>query len=108
MLVDATFHRRDARDLFLRELGADADRVLFIECTAPEEVLIARARARESDPDRISDAGPEIVRRQLQERQPLVEITPAGRAALETVGGPEEALGRVGKAADESVFGARG
>jgi uncharacterized protein len=76
VIVDATFRRRADRDAFRRGLG-DGMPVLFVECRAPATVLESRARARDTDPDRISDAGLQIVRRQLASTEPLDEVPPA-------------------------------
>jgi aminoglycoside phosphotransferase family enzyme/predicted kinase len=76
VIVDATFHRRRLRDVFREELGGAADRAVFVECRAPEAVLARRVRARARQPDRTSDATPEILRRQLAELDPFDEIPP--------------------------------
>ena len=104
VIVDATFHRRDARARFLAGLGGDGSRVLFVECRAPSDVLISRAREREADPDRISDAGPGIVRRQLAEAEPLAELAAASRTVVDTTCDQERLLARVGMAADLRSF----
>jgi uncharacterized protein len=71
-LVDATFRRRRERDTFAAALG-DAE-VVFVECRAPARVVDHRARRREADPDRISDATAEIAIRQREEWEPLNEV----------------------------------
>ena len=78
-LVDATCRRREDRDA----LRAEAD-TLFVECHAPEEVLLARVRARAGDPDRVSDADEAVLRRQLERAEPLAELPPERRLALDT------------------------
>jgi predicted kinase len=69
VIVDATFRRRADRDAFRAELGVSAN-VLFAECRAPSAVLLARAR----DAHTVSDAGPDVVRRQLLDAEPLDEV----------------------------------
>ncbi len=83
-LVDATFHLRSERDAFRAGLGQTAAPVLFVQCRVPTELLVARAKAREGDPNRISDAGPEIVGRQLAELEPLEEVPDASRFEIAT------------------------
>jgi uncharacterized protein len=105
VIVDATFHRREARTTFLRELDAGDANFLFVECHAPSEVLAARAGARESDPSRVSDAGPEIVRRQLDEWEALSELPSGSRTILETTHDADDTLAAVAIGADRAVFG---
>jgi uncharacterized protein len=76
VIVDATFHRRRLRDVFREQLGAAADRAVFVECRAPDVVLERRVRARARQPDRTSDATPEILRRQLAELDVFDEVPP--------------------------------
>jgi aminoglycoside phosphotransferase family enzyme/predicted kinase len=75
-IVDATFHRRRLRDVFREQLGAAADRAVFVECRAPEAVLERRVWARGRQPDRTSDATPEVLHRQLADLEPFDEIPP--------------------------------
>lgn len=83
VLVDATFRRRADRDAF-REGWADAAPVTFVQCVAPAEVLRRRALARERDPVRISDAGIEVVGRELARFEPLDEVDPSHHLVLRT------------------------
>ena len=78
-IVDASFHRRDERDAFRSGLGG-AGRLVFLECTAPRDILHRRVHRRERDPARVSDAGVEIVDLQLARAEPLDEV-PAGELA---------------------------
>jgi uncharacterized protein len=105
VIVDATFRRRGGRIAFLSELDRRDAGLLFVECRAPAEVLAARADARQLHPDRVSDAGPEIVRRQLDEWEALSEISPGSRATVETTKHPDETVADTGAAADRAVFG---
>jgi aminoglycoside phosphotransferase family enzyme/predicted kinase len=61
VVVDATFGGEEQRDAFLSALGGDAD-IRVIACEAPEEVRIARARARQEAGSDASDAGPDVAR----------------------------------------------
>jgi uncharacterized protein len=90
VIVDATFHRRDERAAFLGALGERRIPLLFVICRASEEVLLARARAREREPGRVSDADAAIVARQLAEFEPPREIASEERAELVTEATPQE------------------
>ena len=83
VVLDATFRRRDDRAAFSDGFGSRAP-VVFVECLAPPEVVAERARARELDPDRVSDATVEIAEREGRRWEPLDEIEPGSRVALRT------------------------
>jgi uncharacterized protein len=91
VLVDATFRRRADRDAF-REGWAGAAPVTFVQCVAPAEVLARRARVRERDPARISDAGIDVVRHELARFEPLDEADPSHHLLLRTDRGAEAAI----------------
>jgi uncharacterized protein len=76
VIVDATFHRRRLRDVFREQLAGAADRVVFVECRAPVAALEHRVRARARQPDRTSDATPEVLHHQLADLEPCDEIPP--------------------------------
>jgi predicted kinase len=75
-IVDATFHTAASRALFRRALGRGEARVLFAECRASAAVLERRAEERASDPQRISDATADIVRRQRAAWEPFAGLPP--------------------------------
>ncbi|MEO6859517.1 MAG: AAA family ATPase [Solirubrobacteraceae bacterium] len=83
VLVDATFRRRRDRVAFAHAF-ADAAPLLFVECLTPADVLIERGRARERDPDRVSDATLEIVMREHDSWEPLDELTSLHHVPLRT------------------------
>jgi uncharacterized protein len=95
VIVDATFHRREERDGFRAGLGEPSAQILFVECRAPAEMLAARVRTRESEPDRVSDADPGIVDRQLAEMEPLEEVPARQRTHLTTDAPVQDLLGEV-------------
>jgi predicted kinase len=80
-IVDATFRRRAHRAAFAEAFGG---RPLFVECIAPAAVVAERARRRELDPERVSDATPAIATRQRSEFEPLDQIAPDAHLALRT------------------------
>ena len=73
-IVDATARKRADRDAFRAGLGDCGAPVLFARCRAPASVLLARARLRQSEAGRVSDAGPEVVERQIASFEPLEEV----------------------------------
>jgi hypothetical protein len=73
VVVDATFRNRADRDAFRSRLPADTP-LLVVECRAPADVLLARARVRASQANGVSDAGPAVVRDQLRRSDPLDEV----------------------------------
>lgn len=83
VVIDATFRRRDHRAAFTEAFGGRG-RVVFVECLAPAHVVAERARARELDPGRVSDATAEIAAREGRRWEPLDEIDPGSRVALRT------------------------
>ncbi len=91
-IVDATFHRRREREAFARGIGDRFASVLFCECVAPAEALRDRARRRAATGASVSDAGPEIVDRQLREWEPLTEVPPGRHGSIGTDGAVEEAV----------------
>ncbi|MGZ4312836.1 MAG: bifunctional aminoglycoside phosphotransferase/ATP-binding protein [Solirubrobacteraceae bacterium] len=74
VLIDATFRRRADRDAFAAGWAQTAP-LLFVQCVAPGDVLRRRAAGREEDPDRISDAGAQVVERERHRFEALDEAT---------------------------------
>ena len=105
VIVDATFHRRLARDAFREGLGEQlATPVLFLECRAPQEVLLERVRRRQAEARRTSDADADVVRRQLAEREPLEEVAASDRADLSAERPVEELVLELESAVDARVL----
>lgn len=101
VIVDATFHRRDERAAFFAALGTDREASFFVECRAPRSVLLERARQRELDPRRVSDADSEVVRKQLAAFEPFDEIAGEARIVLSTELPPGELAVAVERAIDD-------
>jgi uncharacterized protein len=89
-IVDATFRRRAHRTAFAEAFGG---RPLFVECTAPAAVVAERARRREFDPERVSDATPAIAARQRSEFEALDEVAPEAHLLLRTDRPVQELVG---------------
>jgi uncharacterized protein len=82
-IVDATFRRRAHRDAFAAAYAGSPPPV-FVECRAPAAVVAERARRREGDPHRLSDATAEIALHQLLEFEPLDEVHPERHISVRT------------------------
>jgi aminoglycoside phosphotransferase family enzyme/predicted kinase len=96
VIVDATFRRRPDRDAFRAALG-DAAPVLFVECRAPADVLLGRARARSGG---VSDAGVDVVRAQLRDADPLDEIEPEAHVMVRSDRSVDAVVGAIADAVD--------
>lgn len=75
-IVDATFRHAADRAAFRGALGRPAAPLVFVECVAPPDVLLARARAREGDPAVVTDAGPAEVKRLAGDWEGLTDVPP--------------------------------
>ena len=82
-IVDATFRHADDRAAFA-EAFAGAAPTVVVECRAPAAVLLGRAAVRERDPTSESDAGLDVVRRELGRWEPLDEVPAADHVVLRT------------------------
>lgn len=82
-IVDATFRHRADREAFAAALGHGVSPT-FIECRAPRAVLVDRARRRERDAGRVSDADAAVVRRELDSWEPLDELAAGAHLTLRT------------------------
>jgi uncharacterized protein len=79
-IVDATFRRATDRAAFADSCPG----AFFAVCEAPAALLDARARAREREQDRVSDAGVAVARSQRREWEPPDEVPAARRATIRT------------------------
>lgn len=94
-IVDATFRRREDRDAFAAAIGQSTSAALFVECRAPRDTLRQRARDRESDPARVSDATADLVDRQLDDWDSLDEIDPALHATVRADRDPSDIVDEI-------------
>lgn len=83
-IVDATFSKRAHRAALTERLEDSGARILWIECSAPREVLRRRGTARERAAEHGSDATWPVIAAQLEAREPLDEIPAASLHALRT------------------------
>lgn len=67
-------------------------------------MLLARARARELERDRISDADAAVVRGQLAELEPFVEVPAEVRMQLVTEAPPDRLVAEIEAFVDRSIW----
>ncbi|MEN3026289.1 MAG: AAA family ATPase [Chlorobiota bacterium] len=77
-IVDATFARRSLRDSFRRKASQSGVPTIFVELTAPMEVLRQRVAERRGTPTD-SDAGPRELERLAPRYEPPEELPPGDR-----------------------------
>jgi uncharacterized protein len=82
VIVDATFRRRADRDSFAAGFTRAGPPPLVVECRAPREILLARARARDRGGPTASDATAQVVERLSREFEPLDEVAPERHVVL--------------------------
>lgn len=103
-IVDATFRHRADRDAFHAALAAaSTPGPLFVECIAPAPTLAERAARRLADPNRISDATPELALHQLGAWEPLDEVPATYHHLLRTDRDPATLADALGAALDGAL-----
>jgi predicted kinase len=83
VIVDASCRSRVERSTLLGRLRRSGQPRLVVRCDVPLEVALERAASRMHDPDRISDADPQIVAEQYRSFQPLEELAPGSVIELD-------------------------
>lgn len=76
VVLDATFGRRAMREQIERAVGKAGAEVIFVELTAPDEVIRQRLAARAEQADVISDARLEDIAALLSTYEPPLELRP--------------------------------
>jgi predicted kinase len=104
VIVDATFHRRYARDAFRSGLGRDGAPVLFVECVAAPQLLAARIHHRAEDVARVSDADERVLERQISEFDSLDEVPARWRGLLNTDRTPAQLAADLERLVDARVW----
>jgi len=102
VIVDATFRHRADRDSFATTFAAAAP-VLFVECRAPPSILAQRARRRDRDVARVSDASEAVVLRELGSWEPLDEVTANAHITVRTDRRVEDTLDDVVAGLDQRM-----
>jgi uncharacterized protein len=91
-VVDATLGDAEARAALRDGLGRAAPRLRYVECRVPTPEALRRARARERDPARESDADAAIAARLAAAWAPLDEVPAERHLILRTDRPPWEAV----------------
>ena len=91
-VIDATMGDKEARAALRDGLGRAAGRLRYVECRAPEAEVKRRARAREADPSRESDATAAVAARLGAQWQALDEVPADDHLVLRTDRRVEEAV----------------
>jgi aminoglycoside phosphotransferase family enzyme/predicted kinase len=102
VVVDATFGRRRDREILRRRVG-DAAEVVFAECLVSAAVLAERARRREQDPERVSDATAAIAQRLRDSWEPFDDVPPDAHLAVRADRPVDAVVGDVLALLDERV-----
>jgi predicted kinase len=74
---------------------------VFVQCHVPASVALARARAREEDPEAVSDATAAVAARLGASWEPLDEVAPADHLIVRADGDPGSALDQLERWLDE-------
>jgi aminoglycoside phosphotransferase family enzyme/predicted kinase len=91
-VIDATMGDEAARAALRDGLGRVAGRMLYVECRAPKAEVRRRARAREADPSRESDATATLAARLGAQWRPLDEVPAGDHLVVRTDRRVEEAV----------------
>ena len=83
-ILDATFKASADRQLALALAARRGVPVLFVECVVSEDEAIRRLERRASMEGEVSDATPEVYRRQRAEFEPIREIPPQNHLRIDT------------------------
>lgn len=103
VIVDATCRSRDIRAALLASLREAAITSLLVRCEVPLDLAVARAARRMDDPQRVSDATPEIVEGQFHAFEELDERSEASTLRLDTTQTLGMQLAAVARAVDATA-----
>lgn len=99
-IVDATCRVPADRQLLLDGLAASGAQPLLVYCDVPLEAALERAARRLSDPERVSDATPDIVRAHYAEFEDLREQPGAALLRVDALGALDAQVADVALALD--------
>ena len=101
VILDATFKAAADRQLALALAGRRGVPVLFFECVASQDEAIARLKRRGSTPGEVSDATPEVYKRQRAEFEAIREIPPQKHHRIDTTRQRECVIAEVEEALEQ-------
>ncbi len=105
VIVDATCRSRDARALVLAKLAESGARLLVVRCELPLEQALQRAGRRLHDPQRISDATPQIAQQQFDAFDELEEMPEEQVLRLDTTKAADAQIAELTRALDSAGSG---
>ncbi|MGA2319176.1 MAG: AAA family ATPase [Solirubrobacteraceae bacterium] len=105
VIVDATCRSRSDRALLLGMLAETGVRRLAIRCEVPLELALERAARRLGDPQRVSDATPQIAEEQFRAFEELDERTDGSILRLDTAQALDLQIAEVARAVDRRGLG---
>jgi aminoglycoside phosphotransferase family enzyme/predicted kinase len=109
VIVDATCHSPGQRKLVIDRLKLGGSTYLVVQCQATLEVALRRAAERLHDPQRISDATPQITEEQFRAFEELDELPDNSVLRLDTNQALDTQIAEVTRAVDRrGVEGAAG
>lgn len=104
VIVDATCHSPEQRKILLDELDVAGVTWLVVYCHLDAKVALDRAERRMGDPERASDATPEIVAQQVSRFEPPLELPAQSVLSLDTELSLEAQVWEVTYALDERLL----
>jgi predicted kinase len=105
VIVDATCRSREDRRLLLDGLSRGRAAPLLVRCDVPLQVALERSARRLGDPERVSDATPEIVRAQHERFEDFGAPEGAGLLTLDTLLPLDQQVAQVTRAVDRTDRG---
>jgi len=100
VILDATFKTSADRQLAVALATRRGVPVLFIECVVSEGEAMRRLEQRALKKNEVSDATPEVYRRQRAEFEPIQELPPRNHLRIETTGEHDRLLTAIEQALD--------
>ncbi|HEY5046311.1 MAG TPA: AAA family ATPase [Solirubrobacteraceae bacterium] len=99
-IVDATCRSREDRAPLLSRLRRSATKLLVVRCEVPLELAVQRATRRLRDPQRVSDATPQIAAEQSRAFEELDELLPESLLRLDATQTLDTQVAELARAVD--------
>jgi aminoglycoside phosphotransferase family enzyme/predicted kinase len=103
VILDATFKESADRQLALALAARRGVPVLFVECVVSEDEAIRRLEQRASVKGEVSDATPDVYKRQRAEFEPIREIPPRNHLRMDTTRRREQLVAEIEDALEHLV-----
>jgi aminoglycoside phosphotransferase family enzyme/predicted kinase len=94
-ILDATFKAATDRQLAVALAARHRVPLLLVECVVSEDEAISRLTHRASSEHEVSDATPEVYKRQRAEFEPIREIPPQNHVRVDTTRPREHLIGKI-------------